>query len=93
MAHFLFAKMYLFGVPVGSLSPTSTINVCVCEYISRTFALQFVNRVSWFCCCVWSENVIKKWHVSCVCWCGWRLSRTRGIALVGFAVVFGPKMC
>ena len=25
-----------------------------------TFALQLANRVSWFCCCVWSENVLKK---------------------------------
>ena len=50
----------VLGVPVGSLSPTSTKNVCVCVYISRTFVLQLANRVSWFCCCVWSEKCVKK---------------------------------
>ena len=63
------------------------------EYISRTFALQLANRVSWFCCCVWSENVFKKkWHVPCVCWCGWRLRRTGG-SLWDLLVPHRPGMC
>ena len=67
--------------------------MCVCEYISRTFALHLTNRVSWFCYCVWFEKCVqKKWHVSCVCWCGWRLRHTGG-SLWDLLVPHRPEMC